>query len=310
LKTENSVQSEASDSVRVSVVTPSYNQLCWLPACLSSVHSQDYPGLEHIVVDGGSTDGSVDVINRYGSRLAYSCSEPDGGQYDAINKGFDRSTGDIMAWLNADDLYLPWTLRTVVSVFNALPQVEWIASTVVAQISSAGAAFTAGAVRPPCRAAFLDGFYIPGPSDAIGCLVQEGVFWRRSLWERSKARLSVARGLAADFDLWCQFYRHAEAYGIAVPLAAMTRHSQQRSNNSCRYQAECRDSLTELRADIGYRARWLGLKHAILRLPILRSLIWRLAKRAFDYRVNAVYPEVDPCGYQTGWSTKSFRLIL
>ncbi len=215
-----------------------------------------------------------------------------------------------MAFLNADDLYFPWTLRTVASIFEALPEVEWLVSTTVTQLNSDGAAFTSGRVAPPSKQAFLDGLYVPRDPWSIGCIVQEGVFWRRSLWDRAKARLNLALGLGADFDLWCQFYRHAEPYSIAVPLAAMTRHRQQRSNDGALYQQECQTSLTALRRDLQYKPRWLGLKRRIIHSPLLRRATWRLCKRLFGYWVNAIDVEVDGSGYQTGWKTKTFRLMF
>jgi hypothetical protein len=295
---------------RISIITVNYNQARWLPGCLDSIHSQHYPALEHIVIDGGSKDDSTEIIRSHSAKLAYWCSEPDQGQYDALNKGFARSTGEIMGFLNADDVYLPWTLRTVASIFQALPQVEWIVSTQATQVSADGAAFASGPVVPPSRNAFLDGLYVPGGAASVGCIVQEGVFWRRSLWERAGARLNLERGLGADFDLWCQFFCQAEPYALSVPLAAMTRQPQQRSNNSTRYREECEASLAALQRNLNHRPRRLGLKHGVIHLPVFRSLAWRVAKRFFDYEVKSVHAEMDSSGYQTGWATKSFRLIL
>ena len=124
---------------KISLVTPSYNQGHFLESTLLSVLSQDYPNLQYIVMDGGSTDSSAAIIEKYAGRLAYSCSEKDNGQYDAINRGFARATGEIMAWINSDDMYFPWTLRVVSDIMTAFPEVEWV----TARCSRAGGIGTA-----------------------------------------------------------------------------------------------------------------------------------------------------------------------
>ena len=113
-------------SLRISVVTPSFNQARFLDATMQSVLGQNYPNLEYVVMDGGSTDGLVDLIQKRSSQLHYWASAPDDGPGDAINKGFARTTGEIMAWLNSDDLYHPWTFAVVDEIFQTFPEVEWI----------------------------------------------------------------------------------------------------------------------------------------------------------------------------------------
>jgi len=107
---------------RISLITPSFQQAKYLEECLRSVHDQDYPMLEHIVVDGGSSDGSKEIIARSADRLAWWCSEADGGQAAAINKGLAHATGDVFGWLNSDDALLPGALTRVGEAFAADPE--------------------------------------------------------------------------------------------------------------------------------------------------------------------------------------------
>jgi len=110
---------------KITVITPSYNQGQYIEATIKSVLDQGYDNLEYIIIDGGSTDESVDVIRRYESHLAYWCSEPDSGQTNAINKGLQRATGDIIAYLNSDDQFLPGALE-VVSAFMRHSSAKWM----------------------------------------------------------------------------------------------------------------------------------------------------------------------------------------
>src|ERR1700687_6032262 len=103
---------------RISVVTPSFNQGQFLEETILSVLGQNYPDLEYLIIDGGSTDSSVEIISKYADRLAYWESEPDRGQAHAINKGFARATGQIMCWINSDDFFFPHVFQQLVPFFQ------------------------------------------------------------------------------------------------------------------------------------------------------------------------------------------------
>ena len=112
----------AETTPRISIITPSYNQADFIEETIRSILLQNYPNIEHIIMDGGSTDGTVEILRHYDAHITW-VSEPDGGQADAINKGLKRATGDILAYLNSDDVYLPTALQTVAAYFQANPQV-------------------------------------------------------------------------------------------------------------------------------------------------------------------------------------------
>jgi len=107
---------------KISIVTPSYNQGAYLEKTILSVLDQEYPNIEHIVIDGGSTDNSLDIIKKYEKYLKYWVSEPDRGQSNAINKGFSHATGDLLTWLCSDDYYMPGALRTLATMAMANPE--------------------------------------------------------------------------------------------------------------------------------------------------------------------------------------------
>jgi len=175
----------------VTIVTPSYNQAPYLEATIRSVLDQDYPRIEYIVMDGGSTDGSVEIIKKYADRLAFWTSEPDEGQTDAINKGFARAKGEIIAWLNSDDVYRPGAIAEAVAFMQTHPDVGMV---------------------------YGNADYIDGEGNIIGWfpaaetdykrlrrgyvhIPQQAAFFRASVW-RMVGPLDPSFYFAMDYDLW------------------------------------------------------------------------------------------------------------
>lgn len=211
----------------IAVVTPSYNQAEFLPQAIESVLGQDYPHLEYAIVDGGSSDGSVEIIRQHESRLAFWRSEPDGGIYEAIDVGFKRTSGEIMGWINSDDKYLPWTFATVAEIFASFPEIEWLTSLRPLTWDRAGRAVETRCIRGYNRESFLRGEQVPlGGWYSTYAICQECTFWRRSLWERAGAGLDTSLKCAGDLELWARFFEHAELYGAEVPLAGARRGNE------------------------------------------------------------------------------------
>lgn len=189
----------------ISIVTPSYQQAPFIDWTIRSVLQQDYPALEYVVMDGGSTDGSAERIARYAPYLAHWQSEKDDGQADAIRRGFMKTSGDIMAYLNSDDLLAPDTLHQVARYFAENPEVD---------------------------AVYSNRLFIDGKNTVLRCwslpahhdwfirrkdyIPQETCFWRRGLYERVGGIDSSYR-FAMDYDLFVRFMqtgrmRHVDGY--------------------------------------------------------------------------------------------------
>ena len=200
---------------RISLVTPVFNSAGYLEATLRSVLSQGYPNLEYIVIDGGSTDGSVEIIREYESQLHGWISEPDRGMYDAINKGFARSSGELMGWISATDMLHPTSLFVVGEVLRTFPEVEWITGRATG-FNDAGMTVEFLRLRRWSRMRFLAG--------ANRYIQQESTFWRRSLWERAGGRVDDSRRTASDFELWVRFFRHAQLYTVDALIGGFRSH--------------------------------------------------------------------------------------
>jgi glycosyltransferase involved in cell wall biosynthesis len=181
----------ATSSPLVSIVTPSFNQARFLESTIRSVLEQDYPHLEYIIVDGGSTDRSVEIIRRYVGRLAWWVSEKDQGQTDAINKGFAHATGDILAWLNSDDTYQPHAIAEAVEFLQSHPEVGLVYGDANFIDEDGRTIGRFAAAQTDLRRLRQGYVHIP----------QQAAFWRSSLWKKV-GPLDPSFYFAMDYDLW------------------------------------------------------------------------------------------------------------
>lgn len=191
---------------------------------LESVLSQGYENLEYIVVDGGSTDNTLAIISEYKEKISVLISEKDDGQYFAINKGLGIATGEIIGWLNADDIYFPWTLELLNQIF-ANDEIYWI-NGIPAYLNNEGLItniYNQMSAKPGKY--IRSGWFRRG---VFGYLQQESMFWRRNVTEVCGV-LNAGYRLAADYDLWIRFAQKFELYSVALPLAAFRKRQNSHS---------------------------------------------------------------------------------
>ena len=208
---------------KISIVTVNFNQGEFLEACIQSVLGQNYPNLEYIIIDGGSTDNSVEIIEKYSSQLTYWVSEPDENQYDGVCKGLNKCTGEIMAWINSDDRYHPQAFFAVAEIFTTFPQVRWLMG-YPTEFGKPG--FGVMRIRRPSvrwsRLRYL--------TYDFQFIQQESTFWRKSLWEEAGGGPDKNISLAGDLDLWARYFRTAQMYTTTALLGGFRyRGADQRS---------------------------------------------------------------------------------
>ena len=196
----------------VSIITPSYNQAAFIEDTIRSVFAQTYTPIEYLVVDGASEDGSQAIIERYADRLAWWVTEPDAGQADAINKGLKRAQGEIVAWLNSDDLYLPGAVAGAVAALQANPQLGMVFGDAIT-IDAQGRLLNSLTFRDWGLAEFI----------SFRIICQPAVFMRREVRERA-GLLDTSFHFLLDHHLWIRLARLAPVQHISAYWAAARHH--------------------------------------------------------------------------------------
>lgn len=221
---------------KISVVTPSYNQGNFLEKTIKSVLNQQYPNLEYIIMDGGSTDNSVEIIKKYENHLAYWQSQPDGGQSSAITSGFRRATGEIFCWLNSDDQFTNGTLKTIGQYFIDHPKCKWVAGSIEYQFLPSG--------KTSIGHAYLNSnwnilnYWLYGHPKGAYC-PQPSTFWSKELWFQTGGYVREDKPNSMDYELWLRFGKLAEYGVIPDVLSIAVLHEQCKSilnNDKQRYE--------------------------------------------------------------------------
>ena len=228
----NSTQMSASLIVKkippkISIVTPSFNQGEFLEECIQSILEQGYPNLEYIIMDGGSKDGSVEIIKKYEKYLSYWQSQPDGGQYIAINDAFKNTTGEIMTWLNSDDKYHQNAFFKVAAAFTDYQEIHWLTGRATAWDREGKLTYFEASIPKWSREYLLN--LTQEIREKRRFIQQESTFWKRSLWEQAGSHLNLGLELAGDFELWVRFSRYAPLFAIDDFLGGFRSYEGQRS---------------------------------------------------------------------------------
>ncbi len=279
--------SSGTEWPRITMVTPVYNGVRFIEDTIRSIVYQGYPNLEYIVVDGGSTDGTVDIIRKYQKHITWWTSQHDQGVYDALNTGFARGTGSIMGWLNASDLLHTSGLFVVGSVFGSLPGVEWLTGRPT-RFNPNGMTVDIRGLPAWSRSRFLAG--------ANRYIQQESTFWRRSLWEKAGSRLDDSYRDVGDFDLWVRFFRHARLHTVDALIGGYRFHSDAISaSDMLRYNQKCDNIIErELKSMPGARAvkAFRRVTNAVRNIPKVRGIWQRLAVKSLYQLAGPDWPAV------------------
>lgn len=284
---------------KITIVTPNYNYGHFLEATIRSVLLQGYPNLEYIIIDGGSTDNSLEIIKKYERWLTYWETSRDESHFDATNKGFSKSSGEIMAWLSSDDMYFPWTFRTVATIMSELPQIEWLTSLLPGFWNESGFCSDVGRVSGYSQEASLD---------TLSAIQQESTFWKRSLWQKIGCAINTQYKLAADYDLWLRFFRYSDLYGVSSPLAGFRSHKGQKTDIQMgRFLDECKESLAKMRKETHWQPNFLRKFFAFSRLDKV-VLVGKILKLAFGYKGKKVVIK-NTNSPQDHWGIEEYKFL-
>lgn len=262
---------------RISIVIPSFNQGHFVEQAILSVLGQFYPNLELIVIDGGSTDNTVAVLEEYADRLAYWVSEPDEGQTHAINKGLRRATGDIVAWLNTDDMYMPGALRQVADALAPYDVPRLIYGACLHFYEGRGRAW-----------AYMPEAYNANRLRHFDYLVQPSTFWTRALW-KATGELDESLNYTLDWDWYIRASRFVDFTPLPSYLSIYRKHEHHKTGVGGKARAREVVRIVETYGD----AAWADAYRDIYAVgPRLKAGIQRLKRWRLNRFKTLFYPAI------------------
>jgi glycosyltransferase involved in cell wall biosynthesis len=265
---------------RVTLVTAVFNGERYFRETLASIRAMRYPNLEYIVCDGGSTDGTLEILEANRDIISHLIVGKDKGMYDALAKGFAKGTGEIFGWIGCDDLLMPWCLSTIVTFMDQTPGCQWVTG-IPAIIDAESKLVWMAQVVPQYRREWIRrGWY---SNVGLGPIQQECTYFTRKLYEQvgGLAQFSEKR-YAGDFLLWRRLAEHAELHQIGVLLAGYRIHSSNLSGDGSNYRKEARSVRIPSGKLIGYMySYFMFLWHRFHRHPRMAD---RLPKQALHVR--------------------------
>lgn len=257
-----------SDFPKITVITPSYNQARYLDRTIRSVLEQGYPNLEYIIIDGGSTDGSVEIIRSYAERLTWWVSEPDKGQANAINKGLQRATGDWIAWQNSDDVYYPGAFHELAAAAAKHPEAGMIIGDMMLIDENDHPLRDIRYVKPSYKALLAEGML----------LANQATFWRRELQDEL-GLLDESYHYSFDYEWFIRLAKKAEAHHVGRIWGGFRLHGEAKTSLNARGFQEENDNILAGRELTSWQKKFYKLRRLMMMLSdgrigyVLRGLL-------------------------------------
>lgn len=248
---------------RITIVTACYNSEEYIEACIKSIMNQTYDNVEHIIVDGKSTDRTIEIIKKYENQYHMRwISEKDNGMYDAICKGFRMATGEIYAWLNSDDMYLPWACELVANVMSKT-DIQWCTG-IPCHYTAGGVAYNIPRITPSFPRNFIRKGYMDGRIATF--LEQESMFWSKELWDKCGSVMANYQ-YAGDYHLWTEFAKYQPLVTLDSVISGFRIHEGQKSGDRDKYYNEI--------GNLGFGGRILEKTKAVRLLLTIYSFFTR-----------------------------------